>query len=132
MFTRQLFIGIRTTPIWITATHTRSMVIRALRLRPKICPQHPMTEWRMREKMRDDERIIEIVWFANGADAINLQRMQGYLRTSPKIDTSVENMTVKPCNSSVGQYAPRARPRLRPDSQNLPRRPTCASRMLSQ
>jgi hypothetical protein len=44
---------------------------------------HLMTEWRMREKMRDDERIIVIVWCANRADAINLQRMPGYLRTSP-------------------------------------------------
>jgi hypothetical protein len=42
-----------------------------------------MTEWRIREKMRDDEQVIVIVWFANGADAINLQRMPGYLRTSP-------------------------------------------------
>jgi hypothetical protein len=55
-----------------------------------------MTEWRMLENMPDDERIIVIVWFANGADAIYLQRMPGYLLTSPTIDTSCHRLYALP------------------------------------
>jgi hypothetical protein len=50
----------------------------------------------MLENMPDDERIIVIVWFANGADAIYLQRMPGYLLTSPTIDTSCHRLYALP------------------------------------